>query len=431
MGTSTIETLTESADWAGDRDAILRSLAQQRQVLAESIVLTPVDSLPFSLIDREHTAFLHGLYLTDKDRDRDMQKDALILFGGRDQAAHDLAHIHRLLADAFGAAEGSLRLLSGLHAHTAVFMSVSEAGQKVMLLSEEAGGHFSTHSILRRLGLSTIDLPVDRLRMCIDQAATMDLVRRERPDFIFIDRSEGLRYEDFSFVGRLEGPKTIFDASHFVPQILTGFYPNPLSWGFDLMLFSLHKSFPGPQKAGIVSRHSDKLWATLVDGLSTLVSSSRAEDSYLVGLSLLRREWLDVYVHRILRTAFELEAQLRKRGLTVVSRETQGSLEWPGTQHIWLQAPNRDTAFAQYQRLARTRLHANYRKLPYQLGYGLRLGTTFSAVAGLTVEHINELADIIAKAVTLGDSQSLRNRVRDLAEIARADAILPPEYWVA
>jgi glycine hydroxymethyltransferase len=414
---------------ASGRDALLQSLKRQRRALAESVVLTPVDSLPFSLVDREHTAFLHGLYLTDKDRDRDARQRAPILFGGREEAVRDLAFVHSLLASAFGAAAGSLRLLSGLHAHVATFMSISTAGQKVMLLPEEAGGHFNAHAILRRLGLRTVDLPIDRQRLCIDRAEAVRMVRRERPDFVFIDRSEGLRYEDFSFVGALEGPTKVFDASQFVPQILTGRYANPLVWGFDLMLFSLHKSFPGPQKAGIVSREDGDLWARLTAGLGTFVSSSHAEDSYLVGLTLLRDEWLVEYVEQLLDTALELEQQLLRRGLDVVARGEQGCGDWPGTHHVWLRAPTSHVAYEQFERLARTHVHTNYRKLPYRLGYGLRLGTSFSAAAGLRAAHVDDLADVIAATIRSGDSDALRERVREIAEDARTNAMVPPEYW--
>jgi glycine hydroxymethyltransferase len=426
---STIDTLSGYFDCERSRDALLESLTLQRAALADSIVLTPVDSLPFCLVDRDHTAFLHGLYLTDKDRDEEARKNAAILFGGREQAAGDLVYINRLLADALGAAAGSLRLLSGLHAHMVTFMSISTIGQTVMVLPEQAGGHFNTHSILSRLGLNIVDLPIDRRRMCVDKSETLELVRSERPDFVFIDRSEGLRYEDFSFLGELEGPKTIFDASQYLPQILTGRYANPLEWGFDLMLFSLHKSFPGPQKAGVVSREDNELWSDLLTGLSAFVSSSHAEDSYLVALTLLRREWLDAYVQRLLETAHELEEQLLRRGLAVVPRSQQGALEWPGTHHVWIRAPDRDTAYAQYERLSQARLHTNYRKLPYGLGHGLRLGTTFSAVAGLSLVHIEELSDIIEAAITHGNLRGLQDRVRELSESARAGAIVPPHYW--
>jgi glycine hydroxymethyltransferase len=414
-----------------DREMLLDSLEQQRCLLAESVILTPVDSLPLCLADRQHTAFLHGLYLTDKVRDRAAMKDAVIQFPARTAAAKDLAAIHRLLADKFGGAEGSLRLLAGLQAHTATFMSVAGIGQTVMLLPEAAGGHFATHAILRRLGLNLIDTPVDYERLCIDRAATLDLIARDRPDFIFIDRSEGLRYEDFSFIGGLTGVTKIFDASQYVTPILTGRYESPLQWEFDLVLFTLHKSFPGPQKAGIVSRDDGSLWQRLIKGLSTLVSSSHAESSYLVGLSLLCDEWLERYAERMMDTALKLEAELLTRDVAVVPREAQGDPDWPATHHIWIRSRSRDEAFSQYEQLAHVNIHTNYRKLPYDLGYGLRLGTTFAAMAGVDTSDAPLLAEVIAK--TLACEQGTtdhRALIRQLASEARARAILPPEFWL-
>ncbi len=123
----------------------------------------------------------------------------------------------------------------------------------------------------------------------------------------------------------------IFDASQYLAPILTGRYANPLTWGFDLMLFTLHKSFPGPQKAGIVARENGELWARVLAGLSMLVSSSHAENTYLAGLALLREEWLERYCERLLRTASALEAELVNRGLSVIERGGQGDRRWPAT----------------------------------------------------------------------------------------------------
>jgi glycine/serine hydroxymethyltransferase len=67
--------------------------------------------------------------------------------------------------------------------------------------------------------------------------------------------------------------------------------------------------------------------------------------------------------------------------------------------------------------------------LPYGIGYGLRLGTTFSAMAGLDVSHVEELADIIAAVIADGPSALLQDRVRALAESARASAIVPAAHW--
>lgn len=413
------------------REDLLASLARQRARLAESIVLTPVDSLPFALMDRRHTAFLHGVYLTDKVRSRDAKVETVIQFAGRDEAARDISSIHALLAEAFGGATASLRVLAGLHAQAATFMSLAKAGDSVLLLSEEAGGHFSTRAILERLGLRVIDLPVDRARLCVDRRQALALAESESPDFVFVDRSEGLRYEDFAFLGALDGPVKIFDSSQYVTQIVTGHFASPLSWGFDFAMFSLHKSFPGPQKAGIACREDGEEWQRLLRGLSTLVSSSHAESSYLVGLSLLRTQWLEVYSERMLALALRLEDELSKAGVAVVDRRRQGDAAWPATHHVWVSLPDREAAFAAFERLEAVNIQTNYRKLPYDLGHGLRLGTTFSAVAGLRPDDAPELAMLIAAGIAGGsDPEALRERVRTLAVAARDHAILPADEWL-
>jgi glycine hydroxymethyltransferase len=411
------------------RETLLESLRQQRSELSDSIVLTPVDSLPFLLADRDHTGFLHGLYLTDKVRDRQTAIETVIQFAGREAAAHDLAAIHRLLADALSASEGSLRLLAGLQAHTVVFMSIAAIGQKVMLLPEEAGGHFSTKAILHRLGLETVDMAIDRDRLCVDASATLDILEYERPDFVFVDRSEGLRYEDFSFIGQLKGPVKIFDASQCLTPVLSRRYENPLDWGFDLMLFTLHKSFPGPQKAGIVGSERGELWQRLLAGLSRFVSSSHAENSYLFALALLREDWLQLYEQRLFGSALALEEELVRCGVNLVRRDEQGSVAWPSTHHIWVQANDKEIAYRMYEDLAKIGVLTNYRKLPYEIGYGLRLGTTHSAVAGLDVEHTSELAEIIRRGVEDGPSADLRGLVRALAQRAAKGAIVPAGHW--
>jgi glycine hydroxymethyltransferase len=409
------------------REELLRSLDEQRTQLAESIVLTPVDSLPFILTDRHRTGFLHGLYLSDKVRDKDAQQAAVIQFGGRERAARDLDAIHKLLATRLGAAAGSMRLLAGLHAQAATFMSLAAIGDSVLLLSEEGGGHFSTAAILQRLGLRVLNLPLDRERLRVDPDAARAMLADERPDFVFVDRSEGLRYEDFRWLAEVEGPVKVFDASHYVAQIMTGAYENPLDWGFDLMLFTLHKSFPGPQKAAIVTRELGPAWDRMLAGLSLLVSSSHAESSYLAGLALLRDDWLNRYVERLVPTALLLEQELRSRGVPVVPRTAQGEASWPASHHIWIRYGAPNVAFAAFQSLAAVNIHVNYRKLPYNLEWGLRLGTSHAVSSGLTAEHVGELADVIAETLVGAETEGMRQRVAALAREMARDAIVALE----
>lgn len=405
------------------KESLTRSLERQRSILRASIILTPVDSIPLFYDEQDSTSFLHGLYISDKVRSEEQKRQSIIQFSCRDRATWDLNRIHRKLAASLGATEGSLRLLSGLHAHIIVFMSLAGIGESVLLLPEIAGGHFATKGILQRLGLRVIDMAVDKERLCVDRARTLSIVREQSPSFVFVDRSEGLRYENFRFLGRIEGPVKIFDASHYLPQIICRQYENPLNWGFDLMLFTVHKSFPGPQKSGVVSRSPNDIWRSLQKGLGQFVSSSHVENSYLAGLVLAKDKELTSYTSRILQTAMALEECLAKAGVPVFSRMKQGQASWPATQHLWLPMKSQESAFELYRSLGRARIHTNYRLLPYKLGWGLRMGTTAAATSGLSNEYAKELADIFADIFHLGYSLEARHRVRDLSKQMRANGM--------
>jgi glycine hydroxymethyltransferase len=241
------------------------------------------------------------------------------------------------------------------------------------------------------------------------------VIRDQSPNFVFVDRSEGLKYEDFSFIGCLEGPVKLFDASHYLPQIICGQYENPLDWGFDFVVFTVHKSFPGPQKAGVVCQKSNDIWKTLQQGLGQLVSSAHVENSYLTGLVLAKDTQLNAYTSRLLENALVLEDELLKAGVPVLSRSKQGDNSWPPTHHLWLPMKSQKGAFALYISLGRARIHTNYRLLPYELGWGLRMGTSAATVSGLSSETARELAGIIAEIFRRGYSLQARHRVRELA----------------
>jgi len=114
----------------GSGDQLHLSLSRQRRLLAASIILTPVDNIPITYGKQENCGFLHGLYISDKVKTKVEQRNSIIQFAGRGRATFDVNRIHRQLADALGAEHGSLRLLSGLHAHIVLFMSLAGIGHE-------------------------------------------------------------------------------------------------------------------------------------------------------------------------------------------------------------------------------------------------------------------------------------------------------------
>lgn len=384
------------------------SLVRQEDLLRSSLVLNPVENFPFGDDLAVVAGSLHGLYNSDKHRARDQRLTTPIQFAGRQPIELDVRTIYTAWARELGAADATLRLLSGLHAHIVLFMSMAKPGQTVLLLPVEAGGHLAGKAILQRLGLNVVDMVVDSAAMRVDVPATLDRCADVRPDFVFIDRSEGLVFEDFGPLVESLDATCVFDASQYLTNIIAGDHPNPLRGGFDLIVASLHKNFPGPQKAMIATRDVDDRWREILTGISTYVSNMHAANIYAAGLTLSRSEWLAQYSKTMLDVAVLLEAALADCGVPVVRRPP----ELTPTHHVWIQEASPEHAFTTYERLEQCLIFANYRSLPYGLGPGLRLGVSAAVRLGMTAEHVPRLAEVMALIRSNGPTAGLKREAR-------------------
>jgi glycine hydroxymethyltransferase len=392
--------------------ALAASLRRQESVFRSTLILNPVENLPFASDIAPASGFLHGLYNTDKVRSAAQRMETVHQFAGRDRIAFDSRRIYDAWARALGASDVSMRLLSGLHAHAVIFMALAEPGQSVLLLPEIAGGHMATKMILQRLGLTVIDMAVDCCGRRVDVAATRELIRVHAPGFLFVDRSEGLNYETFSEL--LDGYRgvSIFDASQYLTNVLAGDHTSPFAMGFDLVISTLHKNFPGPQKALVATRTRDEVWSRLLSGISTFVSNMHSYGTYAAGASLERRDYIRCYSQRMLANAVALEDHLAAAGVDVVRRAADKA----PTHHLWVRAPDRATAFRRFRDLERCRILTNFRKLPYGLGFGLRLGLNAATRMGLEPADTRDLAGLIASIFERGPRSCLRHQSRALIE---------------
>jgi glycine hydroxymethyltransferase len=384
------------------------SLARQEKLLRSSLVLNPVENFPFPEDLAVAAGPLHGLYNSDKRRSRAQRLATPIQFAGRELLEIDTRTVYSAWARQLGAADATLRLLSGLHAHIVLFMAMAMPGQTVLLLPAEAGGHLAGKAILQRLGLNVIDMVVDDKHMCVDIEATLERCAQSKPDFVFVDRSEGLVFEDFGPLVAETNAVCVFDASQYLTNILVGDYPNPFAWGFDLLVASVHKNFPGPQKALIATRKHDGLWQQILQGVSNFVSNLHVASIYAAGLTLSRTPWLADYSRNMLEAAVTLERQLFERDVPVVRRRS----DLLPTHHIWIREPDRESAFNTYEQLERCLIMTNFRTLPFSLGHGLRLGVSAAVRLGMTTADLPLLADLIADIRRSGATASLRREAR-------------------
>jgi glycine hydroxymethyltransferase len=373
--------------------------------MRQSLILNPTENFPIlNNINLNISKELQGLYISDDFRNQDSK----VIFGGREDYTNLLHLIINKWRVLLKAAAISMRPLSGLHAHTLIFMSIGNIGDKILLLSEKAGGHFSTKSILERLGLIVIEIPTDIKNHSIDTIKAKELIETAKPKFLFIDRSEGLYYEDFTWIKEYSNIYKIFDASQYLTQIIFDeLYTHPFDMGFDLIITTLHKNFPGPQKAIVATKVKDTNWNKITSSFGTYVSNMHPEAIIESGAALMDLEYLKKYSTLMMDISQKFETELANSNLPVIQKRTN----LVPTQHIWIQSQNKKDAYTFFKKLENVKLYTNYRLLPYDQGYGLRLGVACAIRTGLREKHLPELAQLIADIYYSNDNNlSLKDR---------------------
>ena len=384
-----------------------QSIQLMEKQFEDSLILNPVENIPFTNILTPSISYMHGLYNTDTLRNDEQKYQSKLQFSGREQVTMDIKSIYEMWSKLLKAESISMRLLSGLHAHIVIFMGVTNIGDKVLFLPEKAGGHTSGRAILERLGLNIQEIPYDCKEHKIDKEKCLNLIADFNPDIIFVDRSEGLVYEDLTWLGECNNCYKIFDASQYLTNIICNDYKSPFDMGFDLIITTLHKNLPGPQRALVCSKCDDEIWHKLRSKISCYVSNMHYYTIYSAGLLLDYTENLKMLSRIMLNSAVLLESELLNADVPMIKRATNASN--PPTHHCWINPPTQEKAFELYLNLEKIGLLANYRLLPYNIGYGLRIGLSGAVQSGLRESDIPYLAELISRAYKQGFNCSLKN----------------------
>ncbi len=397
--------------FSNEIENIKSSLANQSLLFKSQLILNPVENVPMQSILSPSTSFLHGLYNSDKIRNDTEKKNTKIQFSNRDFISIDINNIYKIWEKILHAEKVSMRMFSGLHAHMVVFMAITNIGDTVLLLPEKAGGHMATKSILERLGLNICECAIDYENMQVDVEKTKTIIYTQKPKVIFIDRSEGLKYENFSWLNEFESIYKIYDASQYLSNIIANDYINPFNMGFDAIISTLHKNIPGPQRALFCTKKEDKYWHLFNSNISTYVSNMHSHDIYSAGLLLEDFDTIKKLSDLMLKNTMRLDQILTNGGLDVVKRVCT-EME-PNTHHIWIKFENKDIAYDFYGNMEQTGISVNYRLLPYCLGYGARLGLSAATFSGINLENIETLGDIVIRASQGDITDRFKKEVKD------------------
>ena len=352
-----------------------------------SLILNPTENIPY-IYGTENTNFFTGLYVSERFKDVNDK----VIFAGRNEFIDFFQYIKKEWTIKLHAKDVDLKPLSGLNAHLILFLCILKPGDKIMLLPEKCGGHFATEEILKNIGAKTYQMIPDYDHLCVDFQKTLEVIESEKIDYIFVDRSEGLYYENFSWLKQCSRCYKIFDASQYISSILCEHFTNPFDMGFDMIITTLHKNYPGPQKGLIAVKKEDDVWKQYLSNAKTYISNTHPKAIADSVLPFLYEEEFIKYCEMCRFCVNQLETLLYNYGVPIVKRSSE---QFP-THHLWILCSDKHKSYQYYLKLEAVGLLVNYRLLPYDLGYGLRLGLNAAVLSGLKERHIPQLAKIMS-----------------------------------
>ena len=315
----------------------------------------------------------------------------------------------------FGAEHANVQPHSGANANMAVYLALLNAGDTVLGMSLDHGGHLTHGSpvnVSGRLyrfvsyGLTPSDerIDMDRLR---------DIAREERPKLIVAGATAYPRIIDpvpLREIADEVGARFMFDAAHVAGLIAGGVHPSPVPYA-DVVTFTTHKTLRGPRGGCILSTAElaaaiDKaVFPGLQGGPLEHVIAAKA-----VAFREAAHPSFKDYAAQIVRNAQALAGALAREGFRLVSGGTDNHLMLVDLRSFDAEL----TGKVAQETLDRAGITLNKNTIPDDprspfVTSGVRIGTPAVTTQGMGEAEMGQIAALIARA--------LRGRADD-AELA-------------
>ena len=331
----------------------------------------------------------------------------------------DLAR--RRACELFGADHANVQPHAGAIANMGAYHALIEAGDTVLGMSLDHGGHLTHGSPVNFSGLQYrfVSYGVTASDERIDMDQLRDLALAERPKLIVAGATAYPRLihpEPLREIADESGALLMFDAAHIAGLIAGGVHPNPTEYA-DVVTFTTHKTLRGPRGGAIICRsdYAPAVDKAMFPGIQGGPLDHAVAAKAVAFAEAATDEFAD-YAARIVENSRALASALAGHGFRLVSGGTDNHL-----MLVDLRTFDADLTGKEAQAtLDAAGISLNKNTVPDDprspfVTSGVRIGTPAVTTQGMDTDDMATIADLISRA--------LRNRSDDAAVAAvRADA---------
>ena len=318
----------------------------------------------------------------------------------------------------FGAEYVNVQPHSGSQANMAVYVALMNAGDTLMGMSLDAGGHLTHGSKVSLSGkmFNAVHYGVRKEDGLIDYEKVERLALECKPKVIVAGGSAYPRQIDcakFRTIADKVGAYLMVDMAHFAGLVAGGMHPNPLQWA-DVVTTTTHKTLRGP-RGGMILTNNAELYKKINSAVFPGTQGGPLEH-VIAGKAVCFGEDLTpqfkAYAAQIIANAKTLGNTLVKRGLALVSGGTDTHLVLVDLRPKGLTGDVVTTA------LEKAHITCNKNAIPFdpqppKITSGVRLGTPAGTTRGFKEKEFELIGNCIGDVV---DALALGNADEVIAQ---------------
>jgi glycine hydroxymethyltransferase len=323
----------------------------------------------------------------------------------------------------FGAEAANVQPHSGANANLGVYLALLEAGDTVLGLSLDHGGHLTHGSPVNISGrfYNFISYGVRPQDERIDYDQMRSLALEHRPKMIVAGATAYPRIIDPEIVREIcdeVGALFMFDAAHIAGLIAGGVHPNPTPFA-DVVTFTTHKTLRGPRGGCILSK--EEFGARINKAIFPGLQGGPLEH-VIAGKAVAFREAADPsfagYAQQIVKNSQALAESLISQGFRLVSGGSDNHLLLMDLRSFDSELTGKEAQIA--LDLAGITLNKNTvpddQRSPFVTS-GLRIGTPSVTTQGMAEPEMAQIAELITRVLRAPSEESVIAEVRGDVEL--------------
>ena len=325
----------------------------------------------------------------------------------------------------FGAKFANVQPHSGSQANMGVYVSLLEAGDKILGMGLSSGGHLTHGYKINFSGKNYVGIEygLNPETEMLDYDEIRRLAIQEKPQIIVAGASAYSRVIDFKKFREIAdevGAYLMVDMAHIAGLVAAGEHPNPMEYA-DIVTSTTHKTMRGP-RGGIILTNNEEIAKKIdkaifpgIQGGPLMHIIAAKAVAFKEALSPEFKE----YQKQVVKNAKAMADSLVKGGLRIVSGGTDNHLMLVDLR------PKGVTGKMAEEGLEKAGITCNKNSIPNDpekpfITSGVRLGTPAITARGMKEDEAGQIAEMIIKVLeNVNDDEKIaevKNEVLKLVE---------------